>query len=265
MESVLEKICNNRLRQVYEKRDIKSLTQVRLEAEKLVNIKPKFLSAIKNKIANKQVSLIAEIKKQSPSKGLIRENFNPSEIALSYKNAGAACLSVLTEEDYFAGDNEYLIQAKATSKMPVLRKDFILDEYQIYEAKTIGADAILLIAAALDLPKMKALEKKANEIGLDVLVEVHNKQELEEALELETQLIGVNNRNLKTLEVSLNTARNLSLEIPDNRIKVCESGIFTNDEIKEMQNFGYNTFLVGESLMRQENIEKATKELLGLA
>lgn len=265
MESVLEKICNNRLRQVYEKQDIKTLAQIKAESEKLLDIKPKFLSEIKNKIASKQIALIAEIKKQSPSKGLIRGNFNPSEIALSYKNAGATCLSVLTEEDYFAGSDEYLIQAKAVSKMPVLRKDFILDEYQIYEAKTIGADAILLIAAALDVHKMHTLENIANEIGLDVLVEVHDKDELETALELKTPLIGVNNRNLKTLEVSLNTARNLSLSIPDDRIKVCESGIFSNEEIKEMQSFGYHTFLVGESLMKQEDIEKATKELLGLA
>lgn len=262
MDNVLKQICENRLEQVeLEKANI-SFSEIRKQAEGITRSHNVFSNAIRLKQRYNKPALIAEVKKASPSRGIIRADFNPAEIALSYENAGAACVSVLTEEKYFQGKNEYLQQVKNAIHLPVLRKDFILDEYQIFQSKILGADCILLIVAALELEKMKYLEQVAIANNLDVLVEVHDEYELEEALQLETELIGVNNRNLKTLEISLDTSVKLSKLIPKDKISVCESGIYKSAEIKQMMEYNYSAFLVGESLMKQPDIEKATRELL---
>jgi indole-3-glycerol phosphate synthase len=212
-----------------------------------------FLGAIRAKIANHQPAVIAEIKKASPSKGVIRENFNPAEIAKSYEAGGAACLSVLTDEEYFQGSGEYLIAARMACNLPVLRKDFMIDPYQVYEARAMGADCILLIAAAIDLAKMRELENIAHMLGMAVLVEVHNGEELDLALQLNTPLLGINNRNLRTFDVTLQTTLDLLPRIPADKIVVTESGIFTADDVKLMRDNHVHTFLVGEAFMRQDD------------
>jgi indole-3-glycerol phosphate synthase len=196
-------------------------------------------------------AVIAEIKKASPSKGVIRENFNPAEIAKSYEKGGAACLSVLTDKQYFQGSPEYLKQARAACKLPVLRKDFMIDPYQVYEARAMGADCILLIVAALELAQMKALEELSHDLGMAVLVEVHDADELQLALKLETPLIGINNRNLRTFDVTLQTTLDLLKLMPEDRFVVTESGIFTPEDVSLMMSNHVNAFLVGEAFMRQ--------------
>ena len=212
-----------------------------------------FVAAIRNKIAAGKAAVIAEIKKASPSKGVIRADFKPAEIAASYEQGGAACLSVLTDEQYFQGCADYLKQARAACNLPVLRKDFMIDPYQVYEARAMGADCILLIAAALTLPQMQQLEAVAHELGMAVLVEVHNGEELTQALQLTTPLLGINNRNLRTFEVTLDTTLGLLDRISGDKIVVTESGIFTADDVKLMRDHAVHTFLVGEAFMRQEN------------
>ena len=197
--------------------------------------------------------MIAEIKKASPSKGVLREDFRPAEIAASYARHGAACLSVLTDEQFFQGSAEYLQQARAACTLPVLRKDFIVDEYQIYQARAMGADAILLIAAVLTLKQMQAFETLAQSLGMAVLVEVHDSAELDIALQLTTPLIGVNNRNLRTFDVSLQTTLDLLPRIPADRIVVTESGILKAKEVKLMRSHQVNAFLVGEAFMRADD------------
>lgn len=210
-----------------------------------------FIGAIRAKIANGNAAVIAEIKKASPSKGVIRADFNPAEIAKSYENGGAACLSVLTDVEYFQGSSDYLKQARAACNLPVLRKDFMIDTYQVYEARAMGADCILLIVAALKLSQMRELEKVAHDLGMAVLVEVHDGDELELALQLETPLVGINNRNLRTFDVTLQTTLGLLDRLPDDRIIVTESGIFTAEDVKLMRDNHVHTFLVGEAFMRQ--------------
>jgi indole-3-glycerol phosphate synthase len=212
-----------------------------------------FVGAIRSKISDGKAAVIAEIKKASPSKGVIRADFKPAEIAASYEQGGAACLSVLTDEQYFQGSAEYLKQARAACDLPVLRKDFMIDAYQVYEARAMGADCILLIAAALTLPKMQALEAVAHELGMAVLVEVHNAEELELALQLKTPLLGINNRNLRTFEVTLDTTIGLLSRIGQEKIVVTESGIFTSDDVALMRDNNVHTFLVGEAFMRQDD------------
>ncbi|MGQ2964519.1 indole-3-glycerol phosphate synthase TrpC [Methylophilus sp.] len=212
-----------------------------------------FSAAIRNKIAAGQAAVIAEIKKASPSKGVIRADFKPAEIAASYEQGGAACLSVLTDEQYFQGSADYLKQARAACQLPVLRKDFMIDAYQVYEARAMGADCILLIAAALTLAQMQELESVAHSLGMAVLVEVHNGEELAQALQLSTPLLGINNRNLRTFEVTLDTTLGLLDHIASDKIVVTESGIFTADDVKLMRDHAVHTFLVGEAFMRQEN------------
>ena len=217
-------------------------------------LKPRgFIRRIQSKIAAGQAGVIAEIKKASPSKGILRENFKPAEIAQSYEKYGAACLSVLTDEDYFQGCNAYLQEARSACSIPVLRKDFTIDPYQIYEARAIGADAILLIVACLELNQMKELEACAYELALDVLVEIHNAPELEQALELKTPLLGINNRNLKTFEVSLDTTLSLLSMVPSNKTLVTESGIFSRTDVQVMRDHHINAFLVGEAFMRADD------------
>lgn len=212
-----------------------------------------FVGAIRSKIAAGKAAVIAEIKKASPSKGVIREDFRPAEIAASYEQGGAACLSVLTDEQYFQGSAEYLKQARAACSLPVLRKDFMIDAYQVYEARAMGADCILLIAAALTLAQMQQLEAVAHGLGMAVLVEVHNGEELEQAIQLTTPLLGINNRNLRTFEVTLDTTLGLLEKISGDKIVVTESGIFTAEDVKLMRDHAVHTFLVGEAFMRQDN------------
>jgi indole-3-glycerol phosphate synthase len=212
-----------------------------------------FVEAMLNTLSAKQSAVIAEIKKASPSKGVIREDFHPAELAASYQKGGAACLSVLTDKDYFQGTEVYLQQARAACALPVLRKDFTVDEYQVYEARAIGADCILLIVAALEQSKLRALHDLAVELKLDVLVEVHNLAELERALELQTTLIGINNRDLHSFDVSLNTTYKLLDRIPDDRVVVTESGIAAREDVLAMRERGVNSFLIGESFMRAED------------
>ena len=205
--------------------------------------------------------MITEIKKASPSKGILRNNFEPAQIAKTYEQHGAACLSVLTDVDYFQGCNAYLQEARAACTIPVLRKDFTIDPYQIYEARAIGADAILLIVAALELHQMQDLEACAHALGLDVLVEVHNAQELEQALQLKTPLLGINNRNLKNFEVTLQTTLSLLSMVPDTKTLVTESGIMNRSDVQLMREHQVHGFLVGEAFMRAPDPGLALGEL----
>ena len=212
-----------------------------------------FVGAIRTKLAAGQAAVIAEVKKASPSKGLIRPDFDPAAIAESYERGGAACLSVLTDIDFFQGSDGYLQQAREACELPVLRKDFMIDPYQVYEARAIGADCILLIVSALDDAQLALLEETAISLGLAVLVEVHDEQELQRALRLRTPLIGINNRNLRTFEVSLDTTLRMLQQIPAGRIVVTESAIHSPQDVPLMRGSGVNTFLVGEAFMRADD------------
>ncbi|PCJ86931.1 MAG: indole-3-glycerol-phosphate synthase [Thiotrichaceae bacterium] len=220
-----------------------------------------FINAIESKIENNQSAVIAEIKKASPSKGLLRENFDPASIASSYAEHGAACLSILTDKDYFQGDEAYLRQARAACKLPVIRKDFIIDPYQVYEARTIDADCILLIVAALDDEKLQALFDLAHQLEMDVLMEVHDKEEMSRALNTGARLIGINNRNLSTFETSLDTTINLLDMLSDKHILVTESGIQSTDDVQMMRDNHVNAFLVGEAFMRADDPGEKLAEL----
>lgn len=220
-----------------------------------------FINKLKLK-AEKNTALITEVKKASPSKGLIRATFDAAETAQTYEENGAACLSVLTDEPYFQGHDDYFLAARAISSLPMLRKDFMIDSYQIFESRALGADCILLIMACLDDALAYDLYDITTDMGMDTLFEVHDEAELERALKLNPKMIGVNNRNLKTLDVDLQTGLELAKQIPDDVLKVAESGISTPDEISRFKDVGYDAFLVGESLMRQDDIGAALKKLL---
>jgi indole-3-glycerol phosphate synthase len=209
-----------------------------------------FEGAMRRKIAAGQAAVIAEVKKASPSKGVLREDFIPADIAQSYAAHGAACLSVLTDKQFFQGSNDFLKQARASCDLPVLRKDFMVDAYQVYEARAIGADCILLIAACLDDAHMAELEAVARSLDMAVLVEVHDRAELERALRLKTRLVGINNRNLRTFEVSLQTTLDMLPDVPADRLLVTESGILSSADVKRMREANVNAFLVGEAFMR---------------
>ncbi len=220
-----------------------------------------FVEAIRNKIAAGKAGVIAEIKKASPSKGVIREHFVPAQIARSYEQGGAACLSVLTDIDFFQGGDEYLKEARAACALPVIRKDFIIDPYQVYEARVIGADCILLIAACLEDEQMRSLAELANSLGMDVLIEVHDEEELARSLPLNQPLVGINNRNLRTFEVSLETTLQMLEQIPADRIVVTESGIHTPQDVVLMRDNKVNAFLVGEAFMRADEPGEKLAEL----
>ena len=249
MSDILNKIIATKREEVAAALAVKPLAAVEAEAAAQSATRD-FVGAIRNKIAAGRPAVIAEIKKASPSKGVIRPDFQPAEIARSYEQHGAACLSVLTDRQYFQGCPEYLQAARAACSLPVLRKDFMVDAYQVAEARAMGADCILLIAAALSLAEMQSLEAQAMGYGMAVLVEVHNGEELDAALQLKTPLLGINNRNLRTFEVTLDTTLGLLSRIPADRIVVTESGILKPEDVALMRANRVETFLVGEAFMR---------------
>ncbi|MBI5659066.1 MAG: indole-3-glycerol phosphate synthase TrpC [Nitrosomonadales bacterium] len=249
MSDILKKILAVKAREVAAAQAAMPLAQIRAEAGRAAAARD-FVGAICARIAAGQAAVIAEIKKASPSKGVLRADFHPARIAASYAQHGAACLSVLTDEQFFQGSAEYLKQARAACTLPVLRKDFMVDAYQVYQARAMGADAILLIAAALSAKQMRELEALAHGLGMAVLVEVHDGGELDAALQLKTPLIGVNNRNLRTFEVNLQTTLDLLPRIPADRVTVTESGILRAADVQLMRGRAVHAFLVGEAFMR---------------
>lgn len=262
MSDILDKIVAVKHQEVAAAKKRKSLEAVRADAESRVLTRD-FVDALRAKIAAGKPAVIAEIKKASPSKGVIREDFIPADIAQSYAEYGAACLSVLTDKQFFQGSVDCLKQARASCQLPVLRKDFMVDPYQIYESRAMGADAILLIAACLQDAELKEMEAIARSMDMAVLVEVHDQAELERALKLKTPLIGINNRNLKTFEVSLDTTLSLRGQVPADRLLVTESGIHTRDDVLRMGAAGVSAFLVGEAFMRAPEPGLALHALFG--
>ncbi len=260
MADILETIVTVKHQEVAAARKRKSLETVRQDAESRVLTRD-FVGAIRAKMTAGQPAVIAEVKKASPSKGVLREDFIPADIAQSYAEYGAACLSVLTDVQFFQGSVDALKQARASCHLPVLRKDFIVDAYQIYESRAMGADCVLLIAACLDDARLRDFEAIAHGLGMAVLVEVHDAAEMERALRLDTPLIGVNNRNLKTFEVSLETTLDLRRQVGSDRIIVTESGIRTRDDVLRMGSAGVGAFLVGEACMRAPEPGQALAEL----
>lgn len=264
----LKEICDRKRKHLLRKKARVKLETLREQAEKQTPPRG-FKQALQAKIQAGQFALIAEIKKASPSRGLIRADFDPKTLAESYAKAGAACLSVLTDEPYFQGRDEYLQQARDVAALPVLRKDFMLEPYQIHESRALGADCVLLIMAALSDTEAESLEALAVQLGMDVLVEVHDAAELARALRIlpgnPHKMIGVNNRSLKTLAVDLGVSETLAKDIPEHMLRVCESGLACHADLLRMQKSGFSCFLVGESLMREADLETATRKLLGNA
>lgn len=259
--SVLARICDEKRIEVGRRKAGRPLDSL-LDAARNAYPPRGFAEALQVSSAQGKYGVIAEIKKASPSKGLIRADFEPAALARAYKSGGAACLSVLTDEPYFQGADEHLIDARAAVDLPVLRKDFILDPYQVIRSRAIGADCILLILAAIDDPLASELAAAASEYGMDVLVEVHNREEMDRALRLDAPVIGINNRNLKTLDVDLSTTEILAPLAPKEKLIVCESGLSAADDLALMARIGVRCFLIGESLMRQDDVAKALRLLL---
>mgnify|MGYP002621248032 CR=1 FL=1 len=262
MSDILQRILEVKAEEVATARLLRSEADLRREAEARQDVRG-FARAIEAKVAEGKAGVIAEIKKASPSKGLLREDFQPDEIAASYAVHGAACLSVLTDVQFFQGSPDYLRRARAACALPVLRKDFIIDPYQIVSARALGADCVLLIVAALDRARLQELEACAIELGMDVLVEVHDADELETALALKTPLLGINNRNLRTFETTLQTTLELLPRIPDGKCVVTESGIMQPDDVKRMREHGVHAFLVGEAFMRAPDPGVELARLMG--
>ena len=260
MSDILDKIVAVKRDEIAAARSTRDIASLRRDAESLGGQRD-FVGSLRAKITAGQAGVIAEIKKASPSKGVLREHFVPSEIAASYARHGAACLSVLTDAQFFQGSAAYLEQARAACTLPVLRKDFIVDAYQLFEARAMGADCILLIAACLDDAQMAELEAQALALGMAVLVEVHDDVELDRALRLATPLVGINNRNLRTFEVSLDTTLRLLKQLPPQRLLVTESGILGRADVQRMRDAGVNAFLVGEAFMRASDPGAALAEL----
>jgi len=249
MTDILERIVAVKREEIAAARAVRDLPSLRAEAEARGGVRD-FEAALRGKLLAGRAAVIAEVKKASPSKGVLREQFVPAEIAASYERGGAACLSVLTDAQFFQGSAVFLQQARDACSLPVLRKDFIVDAYQVFEARAMGADCILLIAACLDDAAMADLEAQALTLGMAVLVEVHDGAELERALRLRTPLVGINNRNLRSFEVSLDTTLSLLRQVPPNRLLVTESGILAPADVQRMRAAGVNAFLVGEAFMR---------------
>jgi indole-3-glycerol phosphate synthase len=259
---ILKKIIKRKAEEVADRQQQKSMELLKQNLSQASPVRG-FVNAIEQKITIGKPGVIAEVKKASPSKGIIREDFQPAAIAQSYAQAGAACLSVLTDVDFFQGADEYLQQARAACELPVIRKDFFIDPYQVYEARTLGADCILLIAACLSDEQMSELNSLAHNLGMDVLIEVHDAEELQRALPLNNRLIGINNRDLRSFETSLNTTIDLLKQIPNDRIVVTESGIHSQQDVESMQHNGVNAFLVGEAFMRADDPGAKLAELFG--
>lgn len=262
MADILDDIMAVKRQEVAAALKRKPLDAMRADAESRVLTRD-FVGALRSKIAAGQPAVIAEVKKASPSKGVLRADFIPADIAQSYAEHGAACLSVLTDQQFFKGSTDYLKQARASCDLPVLRKDFMVDAYQVYEARAMGADCILLIAACLDDAQMKDMEALAMSLDMAVLVEVHDKAELDRALKLRTPLVGINNRNLKTFEVSLDTTLSLRAHVPADRLLITESGVSTGADVKRLREAGIQAFLVGEAFMRADDPGEALASLFG--
>jgi len=259
---ILEKIIATKQQEVIAAQVAQPFAEVDAKARAMPPARG-FERALRGKIAQSRPAVIAEIKRASPSKGVLRETFDPPAIAASYERAGAACLSVLTDRPFFQGAPEYLVEARNACALPALRKEFIVDEYQVAESRALGADAILLIVAALEDAQMAALERCAQDYGMDVLVEVHDAAELSRALALSTKLVGINNRNLRNFSVTLDTTFNLLPRVPADRLVVTESGIVTPRDVSLMRAKGVNAFLVGEAFMRAPDPGAALTALFG--
>ena len=264
MSDILKKICDVKIQEVAAAQKVTSLADMRRDAQSRISTRD-FVGALRAKIAKGQAGVIAEIKKASPSKGVIRADFDPVDIAQSYMvgkgKISAACLSVLTDRQFFQGEPDFLKQARASTLLPVLRKDFMVDPYQIYESRVMGADCVLLIAACLEDAQMAEMEHIAHSLEMAVLVEVHDAHELERALKLKTPLIGINNRNLRTFEVDIQTTIRLKQDVPADRLLITESGILTTNDVQTMRDAGINAFLVGEAFMRAPEPGEALAKL----
>lgn len=260
MSDILEKILKAKAKEVAAAKKLRPLVEIRAAAEAAPPARD-FVGALRAKIGEGKPAVIAEIKKASPSKGVIRENFDPAAIAASYAAHGAACLSVLTDARFFQGSAEHLIAARAAAVIPALRKDFIADPYQIYEARAWGADCILLIVAALRPAQLSELEFLAHSLGMAALVEVHDRTELDAALKLSTPLVGINNRDLRTFAITLETTIDLLPSVPHDRLAIAESGIVSVDDVARLRSQGVRAFLVGEAFMRTDNPGKALERL----
>lgn len=258
---ILKKIIERKYEEVQERSQIMSMQSLLAQADSASPVRG-FRQALEDKILKGDAAVIAEIKKASPSKGVLRDNFDPASIAQSYEEGGAACLSVLTDADFFQGSEQYFQEARANCVLPVIRKDFIIDEYQVAEARSIGADCILLIVSALDDGKMKELHSQSIELGMDVLVEVHDREELERAIMLDANMIGINNRNLRTFDVTLETTIKLLEEVPVDTTLVTESGIHTAGDVELMRKNNVHAFLIGETFMKEQDPGMKLKELI---
>lgn len=258
--TILRKIIERKYQEVAERRSKRPLASLERSIAEQTSTRG-FAGALKVQVQSERAAVIAEVKKASPSKGVIREDFRPAQIAASYQSGGATCLSVLTDVDFFQGSDEYLRQARAACELPVLRKDFTVDPYQVFEARGMGADAVLLIVAALEQSQMLELAHAADEVGVDILVEVHDRAELERALELSTDLLGINNRDLHTFDTNLNTTIDLLPHIPADKLVITESGIHTAEHIALMREHNVHAFLVGEAFMREPEPGEKLREM----